>query len=322
MAVKFVVGLFSSKGIAEDSCNRLRTEGVPARDIALLVLRQTAPTREVETVADELEALAVDPLVIRQYVRDVSRLMSETAKQRFSCGRIPRPMSSWRPARSGNTRRCGSRLAGSRRARRGRTNCCSAGRRILDRPLRRRVRACRSGLAAVLLLMSITSVPGLLLQLRMRCDCGNFSGSARCSRRRPDGAQADAALAQHQRADHDDVRGVEDDAGRERDRVEPGPVVDRPGEPAAERHPRTGEQQHGRHPPGRLGGREQLSDRDDISGDDAAEAEAERGRDREQAGLVLGQEKPGHRRDLAHRAGQHRAQPADAVGDPAPRTAG
>jgi hypothetical protein len=64
MAVKFVVGLFPSKGIAEDACNRLRTEGVPTRDIALQVLRQTAPTREVETVADELEALAVDPLVI------------------------------------------------------------------------------------------------------------------------------------------------------------------------------------------------------------------------------------------------------------------
>lgn len=64
MAVKFVVGLFPSKGIAEDSCNRLRTEGVPARDITLLMLRQTAATRDVETVADELEALAVDPLVI------------------------------------------------------------------------------------------------------------------------------------------------------------------------------------------------------------------------------------------------------------------
>jgi hypothetical protein len=64
MAVKFVVGLFASKGIAEDTCNRLRTEGVPARDIALLVLRQTALARDVETVADELEALAVDPLVI------------------------------------------------------------------------------------------------------------------------------------------------------------------------------------------------------------------------------------------------------------------
>jgi hypothetical protein len=64
MAVKFVVGLFPSKGIAEDACNRLRTEGVPAQDIALLVLRQTAPAREVETVQDELAALSVDPLVI------------------------------------------------------------------------------------------------------------------------------------------------------------------------------------------------------------------------------------------------------------------
>ncbi|HEX2151647.1 MAG TPA: hypothetical protein VHG31_06595 [Stellaceae bacterium] len=64
MAVKFVVGLFSSKGIAEDACNRLRTEGVPAHDIALLMLRQTAPASEVETVQDELAALSVDPLVI------------------------------------------------------------------------------------------------------------------------------------------------------------------------------------------------------------------------------------------------------------------
>ena len=64
MAVKFVVGLFPSKGIAEDACNRLRTEGVPAQDIALLMLRQTAPAREVESVQDELAALSVDPLVI------------------------------------------------------------------------------------------------------------------------------------------------------------------------------------------------------------------------------------------------------------------
>jgi len=62
MAVKFVVGLFPSKGIAEDACNRLRTEGVPALDISLLVLRQTAPLPA--TVADELEALSVDPLVV------------------------------------------------------------------------------------------------------------------------------------------------------------------------------------------------------------------------------------------------------------------
>ena len=62
MPQKFVVGLFPSKGIAEDACNRLRTEGVPARDISLLVLRETAPPPA--TVEDELAALSVDPLVL------------------------------------------------------------------------------------------------------------------------------------------------------------------------------------------------------------------------------------------------------------------
>ena len=62
MAVKFVVGLFESRGIAEDACNRLRTEGVPAQHISLLMLRETAPTPE--TVKAELDALSVDPLVV------------------------------------------------------------------------------------------------------------------------------------------------------------------------------------------------------------------------------------------------------------------
>ena len=47
MAVKFVVALFESKGIAEDACNRLRTEGVP--HISLMLLRETAPLAAVET---------------------------------------------------------------------------------------------------------------------------------------------------------------------------------------------------------------------------------------------------------------------------------
>jgi hypothetical protein len=63
MAVKFVVGLFPSKGIAEDTCNRLRTEGVPAQDIALLVIHDRAPATTVGPVQSELAALAVDPLV-------------------------------------------------------------------------------------------------------------------------------------------------------------------------------------------------------------------------------------------------------------------
>jgi len=62
MAVKFVVGLFESKGIAEDACNRLRTEGVAAQDISLLLLRETA--RLPATVEPEIEALSVDPLVL------------------------------------------------------------------------------------------------------------------------------------------------------------------------------------------------------------------------------------------------------------------
>ena len=64
MAVMYVVGLFASKGIAEDACNRLRTEGVAARDIALEVLRRTAPVGDVGTVQAEIAALDVDPLVV------------------------------------------------------------------------------------------------------------------------------------------------------------------------------------------------------------------------------------------------------------------
>jgi hypothetical protein len=62
MALRFVVALFESKGIAEDSCNRLRTEGVPAADISLLLLRETAPLPA--PVEPAIEALSVDPLLV------------------------------------------------------------------------------------------------------------------------------------------------------------------------------------------------------------------------------------------------------------------
>jgi hypothetical protein len=62
MALKFVVALFESKGTAEDACNRLRTEGVPAGDISLLLLREMGPVPAAVTA--ELEALSVDPLVV------------------------------------------------------------------------------------------------------------------------------------------------------------------------------------------------------------------------------------------------------------------
>ena len=67
MAAKFVVGLFQSKGIAEDALHRLRTEGVPEGYLRLLVLHETAPLPQA--VEPAMAALSVDPLVIGN-VRD------------------------------------------------------------------------------------------------------------------------------------------------------------------------------------------------------------------------------------------------------------
>jgi hypothetical protein len=62
MAQEFVVGLFQSKGIAEDACNRLRTEGVPDELVSLLVLHDIAPMPQVLSPA--VEALSIGPMVI------------------------------------------------------------------------------------------------------------------------------------------------------------------------------------------------------------------------------------------------------------------
>jgi hypothetical protein len=61
MEAHLVVGLFPSSGIAQDARNRLKTEGVPATNIAVTVLNPTAPV--LPTAAAELEALSVDPLI-------------------------------------------------------------------------------------------------------------------------------------------------------------------------------------------------------------------------------------------------------------------
>ena len=46
MASEFVVGLFPSRGIAEDAVNRLKYEGVPAENISLVLLSEVAqPSR-------------------------------------------------------------------------------------------------------------------------------------------------------------------------------------------------------------------------------------------------------------------------------------
>ncbi|MBV9827082.1 MAG: hypothetical protein JO001_15665 [Alphaproteobacteria bacterium] len=60
MAREFVIGLFRSKGIAEDAAHRLRTEGVTADLIALIVLHDYASS---DVIAPELAALSVDPFV-------------------------------------------------------------------------------------------------------------------------------------------------------------------------------------------------------------------------------------------------------------------
>ena len=67
MARQIVVGLYRSKGIAEDAVNRLRTEGVPDRAVSLALLKQTAPPPP--TVQAELAALSADPMILGN-VRD------------------------------------------------------------------------------------------------------------------------------------------------------------------------------------------------------------------------------------------------------------
>ena len=60
--LKFVVGLFETKGIAEDACNRLKYEGVPPAQISLLRMHETAAVPAAMT--PELAALEVDPFIV------------------------------------------------------------------------------------------------------------------------------------------------------------------------------------------------------------------------------------------------------------------
>lgn len=60
--LKFVVGLFQSKGIAEDAINRLKYEGVPPEYMSELLLHETAPLPQA--MEPEIEALSVDPMVV------------------------------------------------------------------------------------------------------------------------------------------------------------------------------------------------------------------------------------------------------------------
>lgn len=63
MAGQLVVGLYESRGYAQDAHNRLHTEGVPWSEMALIVIHDIAPLPE-HIRKEELAALAVSPLVL------------------------------------------------------------------------------------------------------------------------------------------------------------------------------------------------------------------------------------------------------------------
>jgi hypothetical protein len=80
MAARIVVGVFESEGIAEDARNRLKTEGVPASDILLKVLKEIGPIRS--TMEPELEASFLRPVILgnfresfAQYIRNGETLI-------------------------------------------------------------------------------------------------------------------------------------------------------------------------------------------------------------------------------------------------------
>ena len=65
MALKIVVGLFESEGIAEDARNRLRTEGIPASDLVLKVLKKIGPIPSV--MEPELDASFLGPVILGNF---------------------------------------------------------------------------------------------------------------------------------------------------------------------------------------------------------------------------------------------------------------
>ena len=68
MAARIVVGVFESEGIAEDARNRLKTEGVPASDIVLKVLKEIGPIPSV--MESELDASFLGPVILGNFRED------------------------------------------------------------------------------------------------------------------------------------------------------------------------------------------------------------------------------------------------------------
>jgi hypothetical protein len=75
MALRLVVGLFHSSGIAEDAVHRLITEGVAPRNIAHRVLKEVSPNPA--TLQPEVAALEVHPLVIDNARQTFSRFIRD-----------------------------------------------------------------------------------------------------------------------------------------------------------------------------------------------------------------------------------------------------
>jgi hypothetical protein len=68
MAARIVVGVFESEGIAEDARNRLETEGVPASDVVLKVLKEIGPIPSV--MEPELDASFLGPVILGNFRED------------------------------------------------------------------------------------------------------------------------------------------------------------------------------------------------------------------------------------------------------------
>jgi len=68
MVSRIVVGVFQSEGIAEDACNRLKTEGVPDADLVLKVLKEIGPIPEV--MEPELDAGFLGPMMLGNFRQD------------------------------------------------------------------------------------------------------------------------------------------------------------------------------------------------------------------------------------------------------------
>ena len=63
MAARLVIGLFPASGVALDAYHRLRTQGFPDNRLTHRILKEVGPAPL--TVQAELQALQIDPMVLR-----------------------------------------------------------------------------------------------------------------------------------------------------------------------------------------------------------------------------------------------------------------